>query len=148
MCIHDDTGLCQAAAHNLRQIGVDDFLILERRPWIGGTWSQNSYPGAAVDVQSPLYSLSFEPYPWSQMFAEQHELVEYTKYCIQKHKVADKVRLNADVQQVQWDEARQLWVIDTATQGQFLAKYQTFKALNKEKTSSPPDEKKPKPELV
>jgi cation diffusion facilitator CzcD-associated flavoprotein CzcO len=113
----------QAAAHNLRQIGVDDFLILERRPWIGGTWSQNSYPGAAVDVQSPLYSLSFEPYPWSQMFAEQHELVEYTKYCIQKHKLADKVRLNADVQQVQWDEARQLWVIDTATQGQFLAKY-------------------------
>ena len=60
----------QAAAVNLRRIGIDDFLILERRPWMGGTWSQNSYPGAAVDVQSPLYSLSFEPYPWTQMFAD------------------------------------------------------------------------------
>ena len=113
----------QSAAHYLRRIGVDDFLILERRPWIGGTWSQNSYPGAAVDVQSPLYSLSFEPYPWTQMFAGQSELVEYTKHCIQKHKLGDKVKLNANVLQVQWDSGKQLWVIDTETQGRFLAKY-------------------------
>ena len=72
----------QAAAVNLRRIGIDDFAILERRAWMGGTWSQNSYPGAAVDVQSPLYSLSFEPYPWTQMFAEQHELVEYTNHVL------------------------------------------------------------------
>ena len=38
----------QAAAVNLRRIGIDDFLILERRPWMGGTWSQNSYPGAYI----------------------------------------------------------------------------------------------------
>ncbi|WP_298011180.1 NAD(P)/FAD-dependent oxidoreductase [uncultured Aquabacterium sp.] len=113
----------QAAAVNLRRIGIEDFLILERRPWMGGTWSQNSYPGAAVDVQSPLYSLSFEPYPWTQMFAEQHELVEYTNHVLAKHGLRDKTRLNANVTQVQWDESRQLWQVHTAGAGTFEAKY-------------------------
>ena len=101
----------QAAAINLRRIGIDDFLILERRAWMGGTWSQNSYPGAAVDVQSPLYSLSFEPYPWSQMFAEQDELVEYTHHVLAKHGLREKTRLNANVTKVQWDEAAQRWQV-------------------------------------
>jgi len=101
----------QAAAINLRRIGIEDFLILERRSWMGGTWSQNSYPGAAVDVQSPLYSLSFEPYKWSQMFAEQHELVEYTNHVLAKHGLREKTKLNANVTQVQWDEASQSWQV-------------------------------------
>ncbi len=103
----------QAAAINLRKAGVDDFLILERRAWMGGTWSQNSYPGAAVDVQSPLYSLSFEPYRWSQMFAEQHELVEYTNHVLDKHGLREKTVLNANVTQVVWDEAAQRWCVHT-----------------------------------
>ncbi|HFB64090.1 MAG TPA: FAD-binding protein, partial [Aeromonadales bacterium] len=45
----------QMAAINLNRQGFDDYLILERRDFMGGTWSQNVYPGAAVDVPSPLY---------------------------------------------------------------------------------------------
>lgn len=113
----------QAAAINLRRIGIDDFLILERRPYMGGTWSQNGYPGAAVDVQSPLYSLSFEPYAWTQMFAEQAELVEYTNHVLQKHGLRDKTRLDANVTQVSWDEARALWCVLTQAQGTFFARF-------------------------
>jgi len=113
----------QAAAINLRRIGIDDFLILERRSYMGGTWSQNGYPGAAVDVQSPLYSLSFEPYDWTQMFAEQAELVEYTNYVLQKHGLRDKTQLNANVTQVSWDEVRALWCVQTEAQGSFYARF-------------------------
>ncbi len=114
----------QAAAVNLRRIGIDDFLILERREWMGGTWSQNSYPGAAVDVQSPLYSLSFEPYPWSQMFAEQDELVEYTNHVLAKYRLREQTRLNTNVTKVQWDESRQLWQVFTeGSEAPLLAKY-------------------------
>jgi cation diffusion facilitator CzcD-associated flavoprotein CzcO len=113
----------QAAAVNLRRVGIEDFLILERRAWMGGTWSQNSYPGAAVDVQSPLYSLSFEPYAWTQMFAEQHELVQYTEFVLKKHGLREKTRLNADVSRVQWDEATQLWHVYTAEAGDFTAQF-------------------------
>jgi cation diffusion facilitator CzcD-associated flavoprotein CzcO len=113
----------QAAAINLRRIGIEDFLILERRAWLGGTWSQNSYPGAAVDVQSPLYSLSFEPYQWTQMFAEQDELVEYTNHVLAKHGLREKTQLNANVTEVHWDEEMSLWVVQTEKQGTFCAKF-------------------------
>jgi cation diffusion facilitator CzcD-associated flavoprotein CzcO len=107
----------QAAAVNLRKIGIDDFLILERRAWLGGTWSQNSYPGAAVDVQSPLYSLSFEPYPWTEMFAKQEELVQYTNHVLAKYKLREKTQLNAEVIEARWDESAHLWRVKT-TDGQ------------------------------
>ncbi|MFT4524585.1 MAG: cation diffusion facilitator CzcD-associated flavoprotein CzcO [Bacteroidia bacterium] len=91
----------QAAAVNLRNRGIQDFLILERRSYMGGAWCQNTYPGAQVDVQSPLYSFSFEPYPWSRMFAEQAELQKYTNYVIDKHRLRNKTELNTNVERVQ-----------------------------------------------
>ncbi|MDF1629071.1 MAG: NAD(P)/FAD-dependent oxidoreductase [Alcanivoracaceae bacterium] len=111
----------QCAAMRLIEQGITDFRILERRPFMGGTWCQNSYPGAAVDVQSPLYSISSEPYRWSQMFAEQDELQRYTEMVIEKHGLREKTQTNANVKQVRWDEQRQRWHIETDAAGTFEA---------------------------
>ena len=101
----------QLAAMNLVKKGISDFLMLERRDFMGGTWSQNTYPGAAVDVPSPLYSISSEPYDWSQMFAEQDELCEYTNHVIDKHGLRDKTSVNSNVSKIEWDESNQRWCI-------------------------------------
>ena len=111
----------QCASINLLKRGITDFCLLERRDFMGGTWCQNSYPGAAVDVQSPLYSISFEPYPWSQMFAEQAELQEYTEYVINKYQLRERTQTNCNVQQVSWDETNQRWHIRTEARGDFTA---------------------------
>ena len=92
----------QCAAIELRKHGIDDFVMLERRDFMGGTWCQNSYPGAAVDVQSPLYSISSEPYAWSQMFADQAELQEYTEHVIAKHGLRERTVTRANVLEVEW----------------------------------------------
>lgn len=113
----------QCAAINLLKQGIKDFVMLERRDFMGGTWCQNTYPGAAVDVQSPLYSLSFEPYRWTQMFAEQGELNEYTNYVIDKHRLRKKAVLNTNVEKVRWDDSEKKWFISTnkgTFEGQFL----------------------------
>jgi cation diffusion facilitator CzcD-associated flavoprotein CzcO len=113
----------QCAAINLLKQGIKDFVMLERRDFMGGTWCQNTYPGAAVDVQSPLYSLSFEPYRWTQMFAEQGELNEYTNYVIDKHGLRKKAVLNTNVEKVRWDDSEKKWFISTnkgTFEGQFL----------------------------
>ncbi|WP_348765668.1 NAD(P)/FAD-dependent oxidoreductase [uncultured Salinisphaera sp.] len=104
----------QATAVNLLRRDIDDFLMLERRDFMGGTWQQNSYPGAAVDVQSPLYSLSFEPWPWTQMFAEREELAEYTAHVIDKYGLREKTRLSHNVEQVAWQEDEGVWHIQVA----------------------------------
>lgn len=113
----------QCAAIRLRELGVDDFRILERRPFMGGTWAQNTYPGAAVDVQSPLYSLSFEPYPWTQMFAEGDELQRYTEHVIAKHQLREKTELEAEVERIEWNEARACWQVHTKARGTFEARF-------------------------
>ena len=88
---------------------------------MGGTWCQNSYPGAAVDVQSPLYSIAAEPYRWSQMFVEQAELEEYTEHVIDKHGLRQKTITEAEVVRASWDE--DAWEVETAAKGVFRAQF-------------------------
>lgn len=113
----------QSAAIRLQKLGISDFRILERRSFMGGTWAQNSYPGAAVDVQSPLYSLSFEPYPWTQMFAGQEELTRYTEHVIEKYRLREKTELNAEVERIVWDASRAVWRVTTRASGVFEARF-------------------------
>ncbi len=76
-------------AIRLKQSGITDFIMLERDPKIGGTWRDNTYPGAACDVSSHLYSFSFEPNPdWSRMFSPHHEIQDYMYHCYNKYELA------------------------------------------------------------
>ncbi|MCB1155076.1 NAD(P)/FAD-dependent oxidoreductase, partial [bacterium] len=112
-----------SAAIELRKIGIEDFRILERRSFMGGTWCQNTYPGAQVDVQSPLYSLSRELYDWSQIFAEQHELKAYTEFIIEKHGLREKTEMEANVIDVRWEEEGKQWVVQTGDKGEFRGQF-------------------------
>ena len=54
------------------------FTIVEKNAGPGGTWYENSYPGARVDVGNHFYCYSFEPSDhWTEFFAQQPELAEY-----------------------------------------------------------------------
>src|ERR1051325_1324186 len=55
-----------AAAVALKKRGIDDFVIFDRSPGLGGTWRHNTYPGAEVDLESHIYSFSFERYDWTR----------------------------------------------------------------------------------
>lgn len=113
----------QCAALKLKKQGIEDFLILERRDFMGGTWCQNTYPGAAVDVQSPLYSIESEPYDWSQMFAEQDELQRYTNHVIDKNSLRDKTQTSANVSKIEWHETDQLWQVHLQDQASIRAQF-------------------------
>jgi cation diffusion facilitator CzcD-associated flavoprotein CzcO len=113
----------QCAALKLKNNGIEDFLILERRDFMGGTWCQNTYPGAAVDVQSPLYSIESEPYDWSQMFAEQDELQTYTNHVIDKNGLRAKTQTNTNVSKIEWHEADQEWQVHLQDQPTISAQF-------------------------
>src|SRR6476620_8884767 len=69
-------GLC--AAIKLQEDGETDFVVVERGSDVGGTWRDNTYPGAACDVPSQLYSFSFARNPeWSRSFSPQAEIQAY-----------------------------------------------------------------------
>ena len=67
-------------AASLARAGITDVVLLERAAEVGGTWRDNSYPGAACDVPSHLYSFSFAPNPdWSRSFSPQPEIWKYLR---------------------------------------------------------------------
>jgi cation diffusion facilitator CzcD-associated flavoprotein CzcO len=104
------------AAIRLKQTGEDDFVVLERGHAVGGTWRDNTYPGAACDVPSHLYSYSFAPNPdWSRTFSPQAEIQAYLERCADDFGVRPHLRLGADVRSATWDDAARRWVIETSS---------------------------------
>lgn len=99
----------------LQRAGIHDFVIVERSHDVGGVWRDNSYPGAACDVPSHLYSFSFEPNPaWSHVFAPQPEIHAYLQHCARKYGLARHLRFGAEVERARYDEAHALWRVTLA----------------------------------
>ncbi|MDR3414545.1 MAG: NAD(P)/FAD-dependent oxidoreductase [Nevskia sp.] len=102
-------------AYYLRQAGVDSFTVFEKGQDVGGVWRENTYPGAACDVPSHLYSFSFESrYPWSKRFAPQAEILEYMRHCARKYALYPRIRFGCEVVSADFDEQRGLWSIGLA----------------------------------
>jgi 4-hydroxyacetophenone monooxygenase len=103
------------AGIRLKQAGIA-FEIVEKNAGPGGTWWENSYPGARVDVANHLYCYSFEPSNhWQHFFAEQPELAGYFADVVDRHELADHIRYRTEVLAARWDDDAALWQVDVRT---------------------------------
>ncbi|WP_425302523.1 NAD(P)-binding protein [Nocardia farcinica] len=94
-------------ALELRRAGFDDFRILEKAADLGGVWRENTYPGAACDVPSPLYSFSHEPKAdWPRRFSEQRDIHDYMRGVARKHDLERFIRFGTEVTDAEFDESR------------------------------------------
>ena len=98
----------------LKKAGLTDFVILEKSDSVGGVWRANTYPGAACDIPSHLYSFSFEPrVDWPNKYAKQSDILDYLKHCTRKHGLEPHIRFGTEVTAARWDEASNQWVVHT-----------------------------------
>jgi cation diffusion facilitator CzcD-associated flavoprotein CzcO len=101
-------------AVRLKQSGLDDFVVLERAGEVGGTWRDNTYPGAACDVPSHLYSFSFAPNPdWSRSFSPQAEIQDSLRQVATDFGVRPHIRFHHEVRSAAWDETERRWLVAT-----------------------------------
>lgn len=99
------------AAIRLKQAGVP-FTVVEKNAGPGGTWWENTYPGARVDVANHFYCYSFEPSnQWSHYFAEQPELRQYFVDVMDKHGIGEHVRWETEVVSAEWDDPSGVWTV-------------------------------------
>lgn len=97
------------AGIRLKQANIP-FTIVEKNAGPGGTWWENRYPGARVDVANHFYCYSFEPNnDWTHFFAEQPELQDYFTRVMDKHGLAERVRWNTEVLAAAWDDDNGVW---------------------------------------
>ena len=105
------------AAYRLREAGIE-FVVIEKNASVGGTWFENRYPGARVDVGNHLYSYSFEPaHHWTQYFSQQEELQQYFEGVIDHHDLRSHIRFNTEVRSAVFDESAGQWRVTTEDAG-------------------------------
>ncbi|TDP44310.1 flavin-containing monooxygenase [Zavarzinia compransoris] len=103
-------------AIQLKKAGMNDFVVLEKADKVGGTWRDNHYPGCACDVQSHLYSYSFERNPdWSRMYSPQPEIRAYIERTAEKYGVTPHIRYGVTLTGAHFEEDLGLWRLTTAT---------------------------------
>lgn len=105
-----------AMALELTRRGFDDFVILEKGDGVGGVWRENTYPGAACDIPSPLYSLSSVPNPeWPRRFSAQPDILAYLRGVAANNDLTRHIRFRTEVTAAEFDDTTGRWQVRTAT---------------------------------
>ncbi|PPK68960.1 NAD(P)/FAD-dependent oxidoreductase [Actinokineospora auranticolor] len=111
-------------AIRLRRDGREDFVVLEKAHDFGGTWRDNTYPGCACDIQSHMYSFSFEQKSdWSRSFAPQPEIWDYLRGVAAKWDLARFTRFGTEVTGARWDAEECRWHVATAGGDTYVARF-------------------------
>ncbi len=101
-----------AMAVMLKKAGFHSFTLLEKATDIGGTWRDNTYPGAACDVPSHLYSFSFEPKSdWTRAFSPQQEIKAYLDHCVDKYGIRQHIRFGCEVLGADFEATAGTWTV-------------------------------------
>jgi cation diffusion facilitator CzcD-associated flavoprotein CzcO len=101
-------------AIQLKKAGIHSFTIFERADEIGGTWRDNTYPGAACDVPSHAYSLSFEQNPgWTHRYSPSEEIQNYLLGIVDKWQLRSHLRLGTEIVGARFDETQGAWTLTT-----------------------------------
>ena len=99
------------AAIKLAERGIK-FKIYEKNINLGGTWFENRYPGARVDIANHFYSYSFEEnHQWSEHFSQQPELLDYFKRCFDKYDIQKNTYFETQVTDMKFDDETKLWEV-------------------------------------
>jgi len=102
------SGLCLGI--QLKQAGFESFTIFEKASRLGGTWRDNTYPGAACDSPSFAYCFSFEQKTdWSRKWAPQDEILAYMDHCAEKYELLPHIRFETEIVSARFDDDRGEW---------------------------------------
>ena len=106
------SGLAMAA--KLKRSGRERFVVVERAGDVGGVWRDNTYPGAACDVPSHVYSLSFAPNPgWTRTYSHQPEILAYLRRVARDEGLLDHVAFGTELVEARWDGSG--WDVETSS---------------------------------
>ena len=98
------------AAIRLQQRGSTSFVVFERAAGVGGTWRENVYPGCAVDIPAPLYSMSFAPNPnWSRLYSGQPEILAYLQDTVRRFALEQHIRFETEIIKTEFQREQGVW---------------------------------------
>jgi cation diffusion facilitator CzcD-associated flavoprotein CzcO len=99
----------------LLRAGFTDLTVLEQADSVGGVWRDNTYPQAACDVPSSLYSWSWAPNPdWGHRYSRQDEILAYLESAAAEAGILEHVRTGVTVTGASYDDTTGRWTVRTS----------------------------------
>ncbi len=106
-------GLCMAI--RLKLAGIDTFTIVEKAADIGGTWRDNTYPGACCDTKAFAYCYSFEQKTdWTRKWVPWSEILDYMRHCVARYGLEPHFRFHTEIAETSYDDVRDQWRLTNA----------------------------------
>lgn len=88
-----------------------DYVILEGRPRLGGTWDLFRYPGIRSDSDMYTFGFGFKPWSEGKDIASASSILNYLQETVDEFDVRDKIRFDHRVLAVNWDSEKQHWSV-------------------------------------
>ncbi|WP_433661317.1 flavin-containing monooxygenase [Nocardia sp. CA-128927] len=115
-------GIC--AGIKLAEIGINDFVLVDRAADFGGTWLFNTYPGVGADLPTLAYQFSFaRKHDWKRFFADGKEIQDYHVGLAYRAGLPGKTLFDTDIVREEWDEANHLWRLHISDGSQLTARF-------------------------
>jgi cation diffusion facilitator CzcD-associated flavoprotein CzcO len=98
-----------AACHHQRECPERNFVVLEARARMGGTWDLFRYPGIRSDSEMHTLGYDFKPWTDKKAIADGPQILKYIKDTAADFGIEDKIRYNSKVIGMEWNSAEARW---------------------------------------
>jgi cation diffusion facilitator CzcD-associated flavoprotein CzcO len=108
----------------LRELGIDNFLIVDKAAAFGGVWYWNRYPGLRCDVESYVYLPFLEEsgYMPTERYIRGPEILAYSQMLAEKYGLEKRAVFQTKVTHMQWDDDESRWIVETSRGDRFRAR--------------------------
>jgi len=92
--------------------------LFDKASGVGGTWYWNRYPGALSDSETQVYCYSFDKEllqerDFDSSYVNQPNILAYLNHVADRFDLRRSIQFNTGVTASHFDEARNLWVVNT-----------------------------------
>ena len=101
-----------AAYHIEKDSPQKDYLILESRDQLGGTWDLFRYPGIRSDSDMTTMGFRFKPWKGEKLVAEGGAILNYLHEIADENNIKDKIQYHSHVNSVSWSSEEARWTIE------------------------------------
>lgn len=110
---------------HLRELDIDEFLIVDNGADFGGTWYWNRYPGVACDIESYIYMPMLERLGKmaTLRYASGPEILRHCQDIAEHFRLYPKALFRTKVTEMRWDQARKRWRVTTDRADKITARF-------------------------
>ncbi len=104
------------ACHLQRHCPGKQYVILEARHELGGTWSLFRYPGVRSD--SDMYTLGYQFKPWreAKSIADGSSILNYVQETAREYAIEQHIRYGHALKAAYWSSSEASWTLETECQ--------------------------------